>query len=667
MLRGILWGLSCALAVAASAQDVMLVPLKKVSTGLTAPVERISFSSNERFLAASDNKNTLSCVDLENQNTIQQDEAAGRLIFHEFITRDNQLLAVRTQGELWTYTLPGFEKRKERKVFLPPVFVSLDPNEALLTVLQKNQEVELYDLKSQMGFSKIQPPSEIKNTLFMGYDRFGQQFTAINNVGDNFTWEVISQRLLRQLKLRSTEYSGSRSVVRAAVTSQNSENFAVAVQEVFIPKGGLQPNRQPERRNALLLYDWVSGQEKRRMEIRYRPDGMVMGPLPHVLFYFSKDSRAIFTANFEKGEVLDNLSVDESPSCIALSDNGKMVAVGTTVGSVYLYEIVRNNPSEIRITSPGLNRNTSEQTISSATIQLEGQLQSQQQADLLFVNDTKIPTRSDGSFAAPVALAPGKNRIRITAQVGRSLLQKDIYLTHTPLPQNNRPAPAAIHGKRIALVIGNANYETVGKLRNAINDANTMKNTLEALGFAVTVIENGTYESMKNAIYGLGDKIQDSDVSLFFYAGHGLEVDGINYLVPVDAQINSHLDVKQKCISLQGVLNTMEFANDEGLNMVILDACRNNPFPVGTRGGTGLARVYAPSGTLIAYATSPGSVASDGDGSNGLYTGELTKQLLTSQRIEDIFMNTRNAVEATSEGRQRPWEEARLKGVFYLK
>jgi uncharacterized caspase-like protein len=111
----------------------------------------------------------------------------------------------------------------------------------------------------------------------------------------------------------------------------------------------------------------------------------------------------------------------------------------------------------------------------------------------------------------------------------------------------------------------------------------------------------------------------------------------------------------------------MEFANDEGLNMIILDACRNNPFPSGKRGGTGLARVNAPSGTLIAYATDPGAVASDGDGVNGLYTGELVKQLKISQRIEDIFMKTRNNVEKISGGRQRPWEEARLKGVFYLR
>jgi uncharacterized caspase-like protein len=242
-------------------------------------------------------------------------------------------------------------------------------------------------------------------------------------------------------------------------------------------------------------------------------------------------------------------------------------------------------------------------------------------------------------------------------------------VTHEPSTQAKTQKPNTDFNRRLALVIGNGNYAQAGKLNNTLNDANAMASVLQELGFEVIKITDGTYEQMKNAIYTFGDRIQDANVSLFYYAGHGLEVDGTNYLVPVDANIQSALDVKLKAIPLTGVIRTMEFTNDEGLNMLILDACRNNPFPTGKRsGGSGLAEIQPPSGTLIAYATDPGSVASDGDNqANGLYTGELIKQLRVSQRIEDIFMNTRNAVEKLSTGKQRPWEEARLKGVFYLK
>ena len=273
----------------------------------------------------------------------------------------------------------------------------------------------------------------------------------------------------------------------------------------------------------------------------------------------------------------------------------------------------------------------------------------------------------DGSFKSAVELSPGKNRVRIAAQNTQSqTITKDVYFNYEPTEQNPSQRQVSEHHKRTALIIGNADYTSTGKLRNTLNDAKGVAQTLKDLGFDVQVIENGTYESMKNAIYAFGDRIQDVDVSLFFYAGHGMEIDGVNYLIPVDADIQSHLDIKQKCVPLTGVLSTMEFANEEGLNLIILDACRNNPFPSGKRGGAGLAKVTAPSGTLIAYATDPGSVASDGDGVNGLYTGELIKQLKIPQRIEDIFMNTRNLVEEKSEGKQRPWEVARLKGVFYL-
>ena len=218
---------------------------------------------------------------------------------------------------------------------------------------------------------------------------------------------------------------------------------------------------------------------------------------------------------------------------------------------------------------------------------------------------------------------------------------------------------------RVALIIGNSNYTQTSPLKNAVNDAKLMEATLKKLGFDVTVITDGTYEEMKNAVFELGDKAEKADVNLFYYAGHGLEIDGENYLVPVDAAIENAVDVKQSALPLSGVLATLEY-NSQALNMCILDACRNNPFPTGKRGGAGLAKVEAPRGTIIAYATDPGSTASDGDGENGLYTSILAQEMLKPQRIEDVFMRTRITVEEQSGQTQRPWEEARLLGLFYL-
>lgn len=657
------------LSISASAQDVYLSAYKKISCG-TNDVDNIVFSEDSKIIGITDKKGSLCLVETESSNVLKKIPASGKIIFQEFLDKDKKFIAVRSNGQFSTYSLASFEETKGSQTFPSPLYVTLDPNQGYLTVLEKNNQIEVFDLKAGMTQTRIQSVGDLKNPLFLGFDRFGQQLAAINNVGESFSWEFINSKFLRELKLQSGEYGGSRSVIHAASASKGSDNFVVGLQEVFIPKGGVQPGRQPERRNILIAYDWSTGQEKKRVPVRYRPDGVAMGPTPSTLFYYSSDTRNIFIVNLDKGEVNESVAVDERPSSIALSDDGSILAVGTVSGMIYLYEVVRNNPAEINIITPAINRNYGEQLVKGSTVTVEGKIEGSHRMSQVLINDTKAELNSNGSFKGTVDLVPGKNRVRIAAQNTQSqTISKDLYLNSEPVQQQKNSASDASnsYAKRIALIIGNADYTTTSKLRNTLNDAKAMSATLKSLGFDVTTIENGTYETIKNAIYAFGDRIQDVDVSLFFYAGHGLEVDGTNYLVPVDADIQSHLDVKQKCIPLSGVSNTMEFANDEGLNMIILDACRNNPFPAGKRGGTGLARINAPSGTLIAYATDPGSVASDGDGTNGLYTGELIKQLKVSQRIEDIFMHTRNNVEQISGGKQRPWEEARLKGIFYLK
>lgn len=649
-------------------QDIFLSAYKKIPSGSTNEVERISFSEDSKIIGVNDTKGNLALLEVESSNVLKKLPASGKIIFQEFLDKDKKFIAVRSNGQFATYPLSSFEETKGPQTFPSPLYVTLDPNQGYLTVLEKNNQIEIFDLKAGMTQTRIQANGDLKSTLFLGFDRFGQQLAAINNIGESFSWEFLNQKFLRELKLQSGEYSGSRSVIHSASASKGSDNFVVGLQEVFIPKGGLQPGRQPERRNMMIAYDWATGQEKKRVALRYRPDGVAMGPTPSVLFYYSSDTRNIFIVNLDKGEVNESVSVDERPSSISLSDDGSILAVGTVSGMVYLYEVTRNNTAEIKISTPTINRNYGEQIVKGSSVTVEGKIEGSRMTSVM-INDTKADLSADGSFKGSVDLVPGKNRVRIAAQNTQSqVVSKDLYLNSEPVLQKNAPAnSSSTYNKRIALIIGNADYTATSKLRNTLNDAKAMATTLKGLGFDVTMVENGTYETIKNAVYAFGDRIQDVDVSLFFYAGHGIEVDGTNYLVPVDADIQSHLDVKQKCIPLSGVSNTMEFANDEGLNMIILDACRNNPFPAGKRGGAGLARINAPSGTLIAYATDPGSVASDGDGTNGLYTGELIKQLKVSQRIEDIFMHTRNNVEQISGGKQRPWEEARLKGIFYLK
>jgi WD40 repeat protein len=654
------------LSYVASAQDIYLSPLKKLKAS-DKEISRISFSSDSKWIAWSDVRGGVMVRTLGSDELVTK-FSAEEVVLHDFIDQNKKFFILDKSGKYTTINTQNNEIQSSN--FTKGIkSACIDPNGHYLTFLNKDDVIEIQDLKVNMTLGRIAKTANLSNAMFMGYDRFGQQLAAINKIGESLTFNPFNQQLLRQLKLQSGEFASSKSVIHSISTNSGGDRFVVGLQEVFIPKGGIQGRNQPERRNMIISYDWATGQEFKRVPLRFRPDGMAMGPGPENVAFYSSDSRTISMLNMGNAVVSSSVSVDEKPTSIALSDDNDYLAVGTIAGNVYIYEVIRNNPAEVKIHKPSINRNYGEQIVKETTLKLEGQVESKDKVTKVFVNGEPATLDFNQGFSSNVPLVKGKNRITISVHNNQSVVtEKDIYVTCEPQTDIKEQKTAHQFNKRLALVIGNANYTQAGKLNNTLNDANAMAKVLEELGFEVLKVTDGNYETMKNAIYTFGDRIQDVNVSIFYYAGHGMEVDGTNYLVPVDANIQSALDVKLKTIPLTGIIRTMEFTNDEGLNMLILDACRNNPFPTGKRSsGSGLAEIQPPSGTLIAYATDPGSVASDGETDNGLYTGELIKQLKQSQRIEDIFMNTRNAVEKISGGKQRPWEEARLKGVFYLK
>jgi len=219
---------------------------------------------------------------------------------------------------------------------------------------------------------------------------------------------------------------------------------------------------------------------------------------------------------------------------------------------------------------------------------------------------------------------------------------------------------------RIALVIGNSAYKD-SPLSNPGNDAADMAKALGGMGFKVILRRNANTRAMRQAIREFGTELRGAQVGLFYYAGHGVQVRGANYLVPVGADIRGEADVEDQGIDANYVLRTMEEAQTK-MNIVILDACRNNPYASGFRSATrGLAQMTAATGTLIAFSTAPGSVAQDGSGRNGLYTQHLLESLRQSDSdILKVFQRTRAGVVRDTGGKQTPWESTSLTGDFYF-
>lgn len=220
--------------------------------------------------------------------------------------------------------------------------------------------------------------------------------------------------------------------------------------------------------------------------------------------------------------------------------------------------------------------------------------------------------------------------------------------------------------RRVALVIGNAAYATA-PLKNPSHDAADMAAVLSRLGFAVRLLHNATNQTMAAEIEQFTRQLRRSRAGLLYYSGYGMQLDGQNYLIPVDAAFQHASDVKYQAIHLGWVLDRMEEAGNE-INIVILDACRDTPFVRGVRSSQrGLAMTQAARGTLIAYATGPGKIALDQPGRNGLYTKYLL-QYMTHPKlaVEQMFKKVRIAVQIETHGRQLPWESTSLLGDFYF-
>lgn len=221
--------------------------------------------------------------------------------------------------------------------------------------------------------------------------------------------------------------------------------------------------------------------------------------------------------------------------------------------------------------------------------------------------------------------------------------------------------------RKTAVAIGNAAYPE-SPLSNPANDAIDVATRLEELGFAVRLHTDATVVEMQEAVEGLAQDLSRAEVGLFYFAGHGMQIDGSNYLTAVDTGFDTEGRAKYSSLPLNYVIDVLEKGSNQ-TSIIVLDACRNNPYERRWRNvdSAGLASVYAPKGTIIAFSTSPGQVARDGVERNGAFTGALLRHLGAEDlAIEDLFKRVRNSLSAATSGRQISWEHTSLMGDFFF-
>ena len=224
--------------------------------------------------------------------------------------------------------------------------------------------------------------------------------------------------------------------------------------------------------------------------------------------------------------------------------------------------------------------------------------------------------------------------------------------------------------QRVALVIGNSAYQHTSVLANPEHDATLIASSLRQRGFEVLLHTNLGFQAMRRAFAAFTSKLEAAGrkgVGLVFYAGHGLQVNGLNYMIPVDARIAKQADVEVEAISATALMRSIALIRNK-LNIIILDACRNNPYRSMFRsGGRGLARMDAPIGSMVAFSTAPGTVATDGKGRNSPYSKSLAEAVaIPGLKLEDVFKRVRNDVYRATNGAQVPWESSSIFGDFFF-
>ncbi|GAA4409200.1 hypothetical protein GCM10023187_32140 [Nibrella viscosa] len=309
----------------------------------------------------------------------------------------------------------------------------------------------------------------------------------------------------------------------------------------------------------------------------------------------------------------------------------------------------------------------------SGEVTIIGRVSDPSTVERLTLNGQSVPIDDKGTFQPVVQLTEhSEYPVLLEARDGAGNSSR-LSFTLTPQMAQQMAEKKSLADKRLALVIGNGNYKDVPALANPVNDADAMASSLSSLGFTVIKHTDTDRKKLVDAINNFGERLRTEKytVGMVYYAGHGVQRHGQNYLVPVE--VSKQSDVESECVGLQHILNKMEAANTR-VNILVMDACRNDPFvrpaqqrTLGEAGGP--ASVKAPTGTLIAFATAPGSTAADGTGQNGTYTESLLKYIQTpSLSIESVFRLVRTDVMQKTNNEQIPWESTSLTGEeFYFR
>lgn len=338
-LPGILLTLALLLTPFVYAQDIRVAPHASLTAENGDDVTALAFSAKGTNLLAGDDDGAVVCWDLARKLPVASTKLDKSIVFLSFLANDQSFVAVDAQGNVQVFDLL---KRAVSATFASsgkPVRSAVDAGKQYLAIGTGDGEIELFDLKALMPAGTITAGDKLEDVVYLGFDRLGQQLVAILEYGDVHSWNPATLKPLRSLVLAGGELHGSRTVIHAAATNRATNVFAAALEEVAIPKGGIQNARDLERRSMLVAYDWASGTEVKRVKIPESVERMAMGPGNDHLAVAGDDANTITLVDLRKGEAGSVVTMTENPRVVAVGDDNRWLAAGGKNGHVVVWSL----------------------------------------------------------------------------------------------------------------------------------------------------------------------------------------------------------------------------------------------------------------------------------------------------------------------------------------
>jgi WD40 repeat protein len=340
-----------AMGIPAAAQDI------KVSTyALLHPEEKedvcaLAFSAQGSLLLVGDKSGAVYCWDLEKKQIIGTAKANDGVTFLAFLSGDRSYVVVDEAGGVSVIDLLKGPTGTNFNTKGKPVRVAIDAGKQFLAVATRDERIELFDLKSLLPAGSIDASGKIDDILFLGFDRLGSQLVAVMQLGDVVAWNPSTKKPLRTVALAGGELHGSQSVVHAAATNRATNVFAVSLEEVALPKGGIKSGRDLERRSDIIAYDWQSGSEVKRVKMPSTAEVMALGPGNDHVAVAGDEDNSVALVDLRKGETGSTVTMPERPKVLAVSDDNAWLAAGGNNGLVAVWKLAFKEEASVASSS----------------------------------------------------------------------------------------------------------------------------------------------------------------------------------------------------------------------------------------------------------------------------------------------------------------------------